>query len=79
MHVDCDLYSSTKTVLDALAGRIRAGTVIVFDEYHNFPGWREHEHKAFMEFCEAFHVDFEYISYNNLQAAVRIKAIDAFD
>jgi hypothetical protein len=23
-----------------------SGTVIVFDEYWNYPGWREHEYKA---------------------------------
>jgi predicted O-methyltransferase YrrM len=77
IHVDCDLYSSTKTVLDALAGRIRPGTVIAFDEYHNFPYWREHEHKAFMEFCADRHVEYDYISFNNLQAAVQISSIGA--
>jgi predicted O-methyltransferase YrrM len=75
IHVDCDLYSSTKIVLDALAGRVRPGTVIVFDEYHNFPYWREHEHRAFMEFCAEHDVEYDYISFNNLQAAVRISAI----
>jgi predicted O-methyltransferase YrrM len=33
VHIDCDLYSSTKTVLAALTPRIVAGTVIVLDEY----------------------------------------------
>ena len=51
LHVDCDLYSSTVTVLRALAPRIAPGTVIVFDEYFNFPGWQEGEHKAFTEFA----------------------------
>ena len=37
IHVDCDIYSSTKILLGELAGRIQAGTVIVFDEYHNYP------------------------------------------
>jgi predicted O-methyltransferase YrrM len=76
VHVDCDLYSSTKTVLEALAPRIRPGTIIAFDEYHNFPYWREHEHKAFMEFCSANDVDYEYISFNNLQAAARIRSME---
>jgi hypothetical protein len=52
LHVDCDLYSSTKTIFQLLAPRIKPGTLIVFDEYFNYPGWREHEHKAFMEFLE---------------------------
>jgi len=34
LHIDCDLYSSTRTVLDLLNSRIRPGTVIVFDEMY---------------------------------------------
>ena len=33
LHVDCDLYSSTVTVLNNLRENIVPGTVIVFDEY----------------------------------------------
>jgi hypothetical protein len=53
LHIDCDLYSSTKTIFDLLAPRIVRGTVIVFDEYFNYPGWQQHEHKAFEEFKSA--------------------------
>ena len=49
LHVDCDLYSSTKCVFDLLSERIVSGTIIVFDEYWNYPGWRDHEFKAFEE------------------------------
>jgi predicted O-methyltransferase YrrM len=76
VHVDCDIYSSAKTVLSELANRIKPGTVLVFDEYHNYPYWREHEHRAFMEFCSEHGVEFEYISYNNLQAAAQVKALE---
>lgn len=50
LHVDCDLYSSTKCILDLLTDRIGSGTVIVFDEFWNYPGWQDHEIKAFDEF-----------------------------
>ena len=33
VHVDCDLYSSTRTILTFIAHRIGPGTVILFDEY----------------------------------------------
>jgi hypothetical protein len=49
LHVDCDLYSSTKTIFDLLGSRLRPGSVIVFDEYWNYPGWKLHEYKAFEE------------------------------
>ena len=25
-------------------------TIIVFDEFYNYPGWKHHEYKAFTEF-----------------------------
>jgi hypothetical protein len=73
LHVDCDLYSSTKTVFSSLADRLLPGTIIVFDEYFNYPGWQEGEYKAFMEFvAEGRH--FEYLAYNcrSEQVAVRL-------
>lgn len=51
LHIDCDLYGSTVTVLDSLASRIIPGTVIVFDELVNFPEFRNHELKALYEFA----------------------------
>ena len=33
LHIDCDLYSSTQTVLRCLACAIGVGTVVVFDEW----------------------------------------------
>jgi len=39
LHVDCDIYSSSKFVLDKLSKRLRVGTVILFDEFYNYPGW----------------------------------------
>jgi hypothetical protein len=74
LHVDCDLYSSTVTILDCLKPRIKAGCVIVFDEYFNYPGWKEGEYKAFQEFIAAEKWGYEYLGYNRLneQVAVRI-------
>jgi hypothetical protein len=74
IHIDCDLYSSTKTVLDGLAHMIKPGTRIVFDEYFNYPGWRQHEHKAFREFCAARNLAVRWLGYvpSNQQAAVEI-------
>jgi hypothetical protein len=74
LHVDCDLYSSTVTILGNLAGMIAPGTIIVFDELINYHGWEEGEFKAFMEFVAARNLAFEYIAYNRTggQVAVRI-------
>jgi predicted O-methyltransferase YrrM len=73
LHVDCDLYSSTRTIFSALADRLVPGTVIVFDEFFNYPGWQECEYKAFMEFVSTGR-RFEYLAYNcrSEQVAVRL-------
>lgn len=61
IHVDCDLYCSTKSILDNCGPRIVPGTIIVFDEYYNYPAWKEHEYRAFMEWCDNNDRDFEYL------------------
>lgn len=63
LHVDCDLYSSTRSVFKHLAGQIGPGTVIQFDEYFNYSGWRDHEFKAFQEFAAERDLRYEYLGY----------------
>jgi predicted O-methyltransferase YrrM len=73
IHVDCDLYSSTRTILALLADRIVPGTIILFDEYFNYPNWEEHEYKAFQEFVTERKVGYRYIGYARQQVAVQIE------
>ena len=72
MHVDCDLYSSTKTIFDLLQDRICKGTIIVFDEYFNYPGWKNGEFKAFLEYVTENRIKYNYITYNNTNEQVAI-------
>ncbi|HEU4709088.1 MAG TPA: hypothetical protein VFS17_07225, partial [Methylophilaceae bacterium] len=67
-------YSSTKTVLDALAPRIIPGSILVFDEYIGNEHWREDEYKAFQEAVKAYGWRYEYLSFSlfTKQVAVRI-------
>jgi Macrocin-O-methyltransferase (TylF) len=75
IHVDCNIYSSTKTVLDLVAPRVTKGTIILFDEYFNYPNWEQHEFKAFQEFVAARRVKYTYMAFARQQVAVRIDAI----
>jgi Methyltransferase domain len=52
LHVDSDIYSSAKCAFTVFRNNIVEGTVIVFDELWNYPGYKEHELKAFSEFLE---------------------------
>jgi hypothetical protein len=65
LHIDSDVYDSAKTVLDLLHDRIAAGTVIVFDELFNYPGWEDNEWKAFNEFVAAKGLVFDYLAFNS--------------
>jgi len=74
LHVDCDLYSATKTVFKYLEDLLQPGCVILFDEYFNYPGWQEGEYKAFSEYVATTGRAFEYIAYVRTggQVAVRL-------
>lgn len=72
LHVDCDLYSSTKTIFEHLGTRIVSGTVIMFDEYFNYPGWRDHEYKAFQEFVTSRSLEYSYIGFNRYHQQVTV-------
>lgn len=75
VHVDCDLFSSTKTVLDCLADRLQPGTILLFDDYFNFPSWQLDGHLAFKEFVEEKKITFSYIGYSYKELAIRIDTV----
>ena len=74
VHVDCDIYSSTVTVLRMLAPRLKPGTVLVFDEYFNYPNWQRHEWRAFQEFVRDGGMSYRYLGFaqKNGHVAVRL-------
>lgn len=74
LHIDADLYSSTKTVLDVFAKQIVSGTVILFNEYWNHPTWKKHEFRAWQDHVAQHHVQYEYIGYasDHQEVAIRV-------
>jgi hypothetical protein len=73
IHVDCDIYASAVSIFAALNGRIGPGTVIVFDEYFNYPGWRQHEYKAFQEFIANNGLKYRYIGFSAEKGHVAVQ------
>lgn len=63
LHIDCDLYSSTRTVFQHLGDRIVPGTIIQFDEYWAYPAWQKHEFKAWQEFVAARGIKYRYVGF----------------
>ena len=62
IHIDCDLYSSTKYILNTVKPYLQEGCVIIFDELVNYPGFdgETGELKAFYEFITENNVDYEF-------------------
>jgi hypothetical protein len=74
VHIDCDLYSSTKYVLDTLGDRLD-GTVVAFDELIDYGGnlWKLHEWKALNEFLEEHGFSYKVIGkYGVHQVAMKL-------
>jgi predicted O-methyltransferase YrrM len=73
VHLDADLYSSTQTIFREAENRFVPGTVLLFDEYFNYPTWEQHEHKAFVEFIQRTGHEFRYVAYNALHEQVLVQ------
>ena len=75
MHIDCDIYSSTKTIFSILSTHIHRGTVIVFDELYNYPGYEYHEYRALENFLSETGLKAEFLAYNAYHEQVVIRII----
>ena len=69
IHIDTDLYAPARLILSRCAPFMYR-TVIVFDEFFNYPGWKDHEHKAFTEFQQdqSDTFEFKYLGLGGLTA-----------
>ena len=61
IHIDCDLYISTKIIFDKLGHLINKNTILIFDELINYPGYERGEMKAFYEFITQNNKNFKWI------------------
>ena len=59
VHVDCDLYSSTETILTNLAPQ--AGQIILFDELINYARFAMNEVLALYLYLKRTNLDFEWV------------------
>lgn len=74
-HIDCDLYSSAKCIFTKLKEYFSIGTVLVFDEFMNFPNFEEHEYKAFREFIEENQFRYEILGQAHEYTEVIIRLL----
>ncbi|MBD3625168.1 MAG: class I SAM-dependent methyltransferase [Rhodobacteraceae bacterium] len=63
IHIDCDLYEATCTVLGQVAPLLQPGTLIAFDDWFHYRGDpRKGEARAFLEFLDD-HSEWQAIPY----------------
>lgn len=65
LHLDADLFSSTREVLDLVRDRLVDGSVIVFDELLNVVDWEKNEYRALKECLEDRSVGFRYLAFHS--------------
>lgn len=69
VHIDCDLYSSTKFVLEQLEPYLDK-TVVAFDEIKGFPATDNHESAAWLEFMDRGKYSAQFIGEQHYMGAI---------
>mgnify|MGYP001178799137 FL=1 len=73
MHMDLDVYQSSKYVLEKTKPYLTKGSIILFDELYNYPGWSVGEYKALKE---VFGDDeYKFIAFSSNGSGVAIEII----
>ena len=75
MNIDCDLYSSTRTIFELLGSQVVSGSVIVFDEFIGYKSWKEDEFKAFQEAVDHHQWRYEILSFSFATKQVALKIL----
>ncbi len=79
VHIDCDLYSSTRFVLSTLLeeGRLRGGSILLFDELFNYPDWhRNGEYRALVELFPTKTLGYEFIAVAPFFGRATVRLVD---
>lgn len=73
VHFDMDTYNSTKFSLEKIKPYLTKNCVILFDQFHNFIGWKNGEYKALKESFDLNEIKFKAFSLNGKQCVIQIK------
>ena len=72
VHIDCDLYSSTRTVLTHVGPLLKPGTYVVFDEWHGYDQSEEFEQRAWHEYVDRTGITWAPVAHSFQQFALRL-------
>lgn len=68
VHIDCDVYSSTRDVLRSIDPWLGAGTVLIFDELLGYQCYEDHEYKALKEWQAEFQREVKWLGKATFEA-----------
>ncbi len=77
VHVDCDLYTPTRTVLQAVQNRFVVGSVVAFDELFNYRTYADHEMRALLELEAETGLEYEYLAHTPDKTAASLRITGA--
>ena len=72
VHMDMDTYTPGKFVLENIKSRLIQGSLILFDDFYGYGGWRNHDFKALNEVFSKN--EYEIIAFGKYQSVIKIKA-----
>lgn len=75
LHIDSDIYSAAQDIFTALGDNIVPGTILVFDEFYNYPECENHEIKALNEFLLTHNLAVTYLAFNIYHEQVAVKIV----
>lgn len=72
VNFDADTYESTLYILEEIRGRLRPGSILVFDEFMGFHGYKQGEYLAWKEFSIKYSIQYKYMAHSFEQIAIRL-------
>ena len=72
VFLDCSNHANASAALRSLRPGLREGSVLVLDNYYNFPGWEVATYRAFQDFITEEQLGFDYLGRSPQQVAIRV-------
>jgi len=72
VNIDTDTKSPAKEILTRIREHLIPGSVVMFDEFHGYYGWKMGEWAAFQEFLSETPISFNYLAFTDTRACIQI-------